>query len=312
MDPKPEGVIMKRTAHVDVVDIEAYSVTQASTSGFQTRLGDIDTLHLMLDDIGKFPVPSNEEQMELGRRVMEGDEDAKQDMIVANLRLVVHWAKRYQNRGIELNDLIQEGIFGLIHAVEKFDYRKGFKFSTYATWWVRQSLQRAVHTHGSDIRLTNDGAERWRLIEQSSRSLAVELNREPTMEEIAEDTGLSVQQVKESRSHARVVASLDQPVGSAETSTLGELLASDGPGFEDDLVDELYLDRVIKLINSLDEKERAIIVNRFGLKTGKALGVDATAHVVNCGRRSVQNLERAIIAGLRKELKDEDTFAPAR
>jgi len=144
-----------------------------------------DSIRLFLDDLAKHPLPSAQEQVELAKRVREGDEEAKAEMVAANLRLVVHWARRYQDRGVELADLIQEGTFGLIRAVEKFDWRRGFKFSTYATWWVRQSLQRAVHNHGQAIRLPMEAAERSRRVDNVTRELAADLGRAPTEDEIA-------------------------------------------------------------------------------------------------------------------------------
>ena len=154
-----------------------------------------DAVRLFLDDLAKHPLPSPAEQVELAKRVRAGDEVAKAEMVAANLRLVVHWARRYQDRGVELSDLIQEGTFGLIRAVEKFDWRRGFKFSTYATWWVRQSLQRAVHNHGQAIRLPMEAAERSRRVDNVTRELAADLGRNPTEEEIAEASNLSSSQL---------------------------------------------------------------------------------------------------------------------
>jgi len=187
--------------------------------------GGPDLIRLFLDDMARHPLPTPEEQVELAKRVQAGDEEAKAAMVAANLRLVVHWARRYQDRGVDFADLIQEGTFGLVRAVEKFDWRRGFRFSTYATWWVRQALQRAVHHHGQTIRLPMEAAERARRVETVTRELAADLGRPPTDEELLEAADVTESQLSDLRLAAHVVASLDQPVGPDAEATLGELLA---------------------------------------------------------------------------------------
>src|SRR5579864_6032886 len=152
-----------------------------------------DTLGLMLRDLDQFPMPDHEQQVELAKRVAAGDEAARKQMIAANLRLVVHWARRYQDRGVDMADLVQEGTFGLMRAVDKFDWERGFRFSTYATWWIRQALQRAVQQHGNTIRVPMEVAEQVQRAERVSWELAAELRRDPTPEEVAEASAVPVE-----------------------------------------------------------------------------------------------------------------------
>src|SRR5580658_945414 len=182
-----------------------------------------DLMRLFLDDLGKYPLLSADAQVELAKRIELGDEDARQQMIASNLRLVVHWARRYQGRGVDLVDLVQEGTFGLMRAVEKFDWRKGFRFSTYATWWIRQPLQRAVQSKGRAIRLPED-------------ALAAELEADPDHARLP-----------------RVVASLDQPLTSEATATLGDVVAADEVPFDEDVVHSISLDRLENAIKRLPE-----------------------------------------------------------
>src|ERR1039458_7214791 len=150
-----------------------------------------DTLGLLLRDLDRYPMPNYDEQVELAKRVSAGDEEAKKQMVAANLRLVLHWARRYQDRGVEMVDLVQEGTFGLLRAVEKFDWERGFKFSTYATWWIRQSLQRAVQQHGRTIRIPLEVGEQLQRLEATTAELTSIFARKPTDEELTEATGMS-------------------------------------------------------------------------------------------------------------------------
>jgi RNA polymerase primary sigma factor len=257
-----------------------------------------DSIRLFLDDLAKHPLPSAQEQVELAKRVREGDEEAKAEMVAANLRLVVHWARRYQDRGVELADLIQEGTFGLIRAVEKFDWRRGFKFSTYATWWVRQSLQRAVHNHGQAIRLPMEAAERSRRVDNVTRELAADLGRAPTEDEIAMAANLSASQLADVRHAARVVASLDQAVGPEGETSLGDLVVAQDTSFEDEVDESISREMLRSAVEELDELERQVVTLRFGLQGDRPASLEATARILGIGPRRARRLEASALAKL--------------
>src|SRR5947207_12450080 len=186
-----------------------------------------DALQLFLNEAGRWPLLTAQEEVELAKRIERGDKEAKERMINSNIRLVVSIAKRYQGHGLSLLDLIQEGIIGLIRAVEKFDWRRGFKFSTYATWWIRQAVQRGVANKSRTIRIPVHIAEREQRIGRAERELAPKLGRAPTEEEVAKHAKLPLKQVREVRSAARAVTSLDRPIGEENEGALGDLFASD-------------------------------------------------------------------------------------
>lgn len=230
-----------------------------------------DLMRLFLDDLGKYPLLSADAQVELAKRVEQGDAEAREKMIGSNLRLVVHWARRYQGRGVDLVDLVQEGTFGLMRAVEKFDWRKGFRFSTYATWWIRQALQRAVQSKGRAIRLPED-------------ALAAELEADPDQARLP-----------------RVVASLDQPLTSEATATLGDMVAADEVPFEDELVHSISLDRLEMAIGRLPELEQAVVRLRFGLDGAAPASLESTARALGIGVRRVRRIEAAALAFLAEQ-----------
>jgi RNA polymerase primary sigma factor len=273
----------------------------AGDSGMGDRSGvgvNVDTVRLFLDDLAQHPLLTPDEQVALAKRVQAGDEDAKRAMIAANLRLVVHWARRYQDRGVDFPDLIQEGTFGLIRAVEKFDWRRGFRFSTYATWWVRQALQRAVHNHGQTIRVPMEAAERARRIDVAARELAAELGRPPTDEELVASAGVSYAQLDDARQAARVVASLDQPVGPDAETSLGELVEAPATSVEEEVGARLALERLHEAVDSLEPMERAVIRLRFGLDSGEPASLEATAKALGIGPRRARQVEAAALARL--------------
>lgn len=278
---------------------EAKAKRRKSQSDLETALASVglgaDSVRLFLDDLAKHPLPSAAEQVELAKRVRDGDEAAKAEMVAANLRLVVHWARRYQDRGVELSDLIQEGTFGLIRAVEKFDWRRGFKFSTYATWWVRQSLQRAVHNHGQAIRLPMEAAERSRRVDNVSRELASDLGRAPSEEEIAEASNLSSSQLSDVRHAARVVASLDQAVGPEGETSLGDLVVGSETNFEDTVDEGLAREQLRRAVEELDPLERAVVTLRFGLNGDRPASLEATARMLGIGPRRARRLEASAL-----------------
>ncbi len=226
-------------------------------------------MRLFLDDIGRHPLLSSQEQISLAQRIELGDEEARAEMIAANLRLVVHWARRYQGRGVDLVDLVQEGTFGLMRAVEKFDWRRGFKFSTYATWWIRQSLQRAVQSKGRAIRLPED-------------AVAAELSAERDGDEPQHRL-------------PRVVASLDQPLGSEATATLGDVLGSDEAPIDQEVAENLSIELLVDAIGRLPEIERDVVRLRFGLNGQPPASLETTARSLGIGVRRVRSIEAAAL-----------------
>ena len=250
-----------------------------------------DSIRLFLDDLDRHPLPDHEEQVELAKRVAAGDAEARAAMIAANLRLVVHWARRYQDRGVDFSDLVQEGSFGLMRAVDKFDWQRGFRFSTYATWWIRQALQRAVQQHGNTIRVPMEVAEQSQRADRLTWELASELQREPTLEEIAEASSIDADSLEALRSSARVVASLDQPAAVDTGTPLGELVAEDESRFEEEVERRLVLDRVLEAVEDLDPLERDVVRIRFGLDGGTPASLQATASRLGVGVRRARQAE---------------------
>jgi RNA polymerase primary sigma factor len=250
-----------------------------------------DSVRYFLDDLDQYPLPDPEEQTELAKRVAAGDDEARRAMIAANLRLVVHWARRYQDRGVDFADLVQEGTFGLMRAVDKFDWQRGFRFSTYATWWIRQALQRAVQQHGSTIRVPMEVAEQAQRADRMTWELATELQRDPTPEEVAEASGVDNKALRSLQGVARVVASLDQPTGGDTGSPLGDLVAADDNEFEEDVERRLVLERVRLAVEGLDELERDVVRIRFGLDGGNPASLQATATRLGIGVRRARQAE---------------------
>jgi len=224
-----------------------------------------DSLQLFFNEARKHPLLTAEEEVELAQRIERGDLEAKDRMINSNLRLVISVARKYQGQGLPLGDLIQEGMLGLIRAVEKFDWRKGFRFSTYATLWIRQAIQRALDDRGRSIRLPSHVAQRERKMAAAQRKLTADLGRAPTDEEVAEASGLDLEQVLALRDASRVVTSLDRPVGEEESTAFGDLLPSEGPSTEEEVELTLRESVVRDTIESLPERERTIIKMRYGL-----------------------------------------------
>ena len=224
-----------------------------------------DALQLFLNEIGRYPLLAAEEEVELAKRIERGDKAAKDRMINSNLRLVVSIAKKYQGHGLSLLDLIQEGIIGLIRAVEKFDWRKGYKFSTYATWWIRQAVQRGVANKARTIRIPVHIVEREQKIARAERELTARLGREPTDQEVAKAAKLPLKQVREVRQAARAVASLDKPVGGESETTFGELVAGEEASPEQELTVSLREETLRNAIAELPDRERAVVQLRYGL-----------------------------------------------
>ena len=224
-----------------------------------------DALQLFLNEAGRYPLLTAAEEVELAKRIERGDREAKDRMINSNLRLVVSIAKKYQGHGLSLLDLIQEGIIGLIRAVEKFDWRRGYKFSTYATWWIRQAVQRGVANKSRTIRIPVHIVEREQKIARAQRELTLKLEREPTDEEISKAAKLPLKQVREVRQAARAVASLDKPVGSEGNAQLGELIPTQAPGLEEEVHVSFAEETLRRAVNALPERERNILKLRYGM-----------------------------------------------
>jgi RNA polymerase primary sigma factor len=243
-----------------------------------------DALQLFLNEIRRYPLLSAEEEVELAKRIESGDLEAKERMINSNLRLVVSIAKKYQGQELSLLDLIQEGIFGLIRAAEKFDWRKGYKFSTYATFWIRQAIQRGLANKARTIRIPVHIGQRERKIARAERELAAKLGRGPTDEELAKAAELPLAQVQEVRDAARTVTSLDRPVGEEGDTALGDLLESGHPDIEEEVEVSLVEETLRRTIEDLPEPERDVIRLRYGIngddpqplrETGRRLGISA-------------------------------------
>jgi len=243
-----------------------------------------DALQLFLNEIRRYPLLTKDEEIELSKRIEQGDLEAKERMINSNLRLVVSIAKKYQGQELSLLDLIQEGIFGLIRAAEKFDWRKGYKFSTYATFWIRQAIQRGLANKSRTIRIPVHIGQRERKIARTERELSAKLGEEPSDEEVAAAAELPLEQVEEVREAARTVTSLDRPVGEEGDTALGDLLESGEPDIEEEVEVSLAEETLRRTIEELPEPERNVIRLRYGIdgddpqplrETGRRLGLSA-------------------------------------
>jgi RNA polymerase primary sigma factor len=223
-----------------------------------------DSLQLFLNEAGRYPLLTAAEEVELAKQVERGDKAAKDRMINSNLRLVVSIAKKYQGHGLPLIDLIQEGIIGLIRAVEKFDWRRGYKFSTYATWWIRQAVQRGVANKSRTIRIPVHIVEREQKIARAERELVLQLERSPTDEEVAQKAKLNLKHVREVRQAARTVASLDKPVGDDSDTAFGDLVAQESGNVEEEVVVALGDDALHRAIATLPPREQEVIKLRYG------------------------------------------------
>jgi RNA polymerase primary sigma factor len=251
-----------------------------------------DALQLFLNEMGKYKLLTAEEEVELAKRIERGDKEAKDLMVNSNLRLVVSIAKKYQGHGLSLLDLIQEGIIGLIRAVEKFDWRRGFKFSTYATWWIRQAVQRGVANKAREIRIPVHIVDRERKIARVERELMAKLGRAPEEEEIAEATKLPLKQVREVQEVARAVTSLDRPVGEEGDTSFGELVAGDEPGPEETLHVSLEEDMLRRAVAALPDRQQEVVKLRYGLKgDGDPKSLEEIGRQLGLTRERVRQLE---------------------
>jgi RNA polymerase primary sigma factor len=262
-----------------------------------------DALQLFLNEAGRYKLLTAQEEVELAKRIERGDKQAKDLMINSNLRLVVSIAKKYQGHGISLLDLIQEGIIGLIRAVEKFDWRRGYKFSTYATWWIRQAVARALADKARTIRMPVHIVERMQKMNRAERTLWMELGREPTLEEIAEEASLPVEQAREVKAAARASASLDQPVGEQEDAVFGDFVAGDEPLPEERVEVSLRSQALAVALQALPDRERMVLVLRYGLVDEEPKTLEEIGKRLGLTRERVRQIELESLrrlAGLRE------------
>jgi len=250
-----------------------------------------DALQLFLREAGRHPLLTAAQEVELAKKIEGGDLLAKQRMIQSNLRLVVSIAKNYRNQGLPFLDLIQEGTLGLIRAVEKFDWRRGYKFSTYATWWIRQAVARALADKARTIRMPVHIVERLQKMNRAERNLWATLGREPTLEEIADEANLPLQQAKEVRAAARASTSLDAPVGETDDAVLGDFVAGDGP-LPDELVeDSLRSETLAVALRSLPDRHRAVVILRYGLEDADPKTLEEIGRRLGLTRERVRQIE---------------------
>jgi RNA polymerase primary sigma factor len=287
--------------HIELTD----DCARRDTDGESTFVnGDLavattDALQLFLNEAGKWPLLTAEEEVELAKRIERGDHQAKERMINSNLRLVVSIAKRYQGHDLHLLDLIQEGIIGLIRAVEKFDWRRGFKFSTYATWWIRQAVQRGVANKSRTIRIPVHIVEREQKMARAERELVTQLGRVPTEQEVAKRAKLPLKQVREVRQVARAVTSLDKPIGAESEGSFGELVAADQETPEDEVTYSLQEKALRHAVEELPEREREIIKLRYGLNGDHdPKSLDAIGRELGITRERVRQIEAAALEQL--------------
>ncbi len=260
-----------------------------------------DSLQLFLRDISQRPLLTAVEEIELAKRIERGDQRAKDRMIESNLRLVVSNAKRYRGLGLPFLDLIQEGILGLIRAVEKFDYRRGFKFSTYATWWIRQAMQRGLQHHSRTVRLPVHIAQELTRVRTAERRLAAEIGRDPTLEELAKYVDMEPEKIEELRSAERTPVSLETPVGEEGETELGSLIPADGPGPLEEVALALEEQSIRRALNGLDPSAREIIELRFGIGGGDPLPLREVANRTGLSPEGVRKLERRALRKLAEE-----------
>ena len=269
-----------------------------------------DPVRMYLKEIGKVPLLSAEEEIELAKKMEQGDENAKKRLAEANLRLVVSIAKRYVGRGMLFLDLIQEGNLGLIKAVEKFDYRKGYKFSTYATWWIRQAITRAIADQARTIRIPVHMVETINKLIRVSRQLLQELGREPTPEEIAAEMNMPVERVREILKISQEPVSLETPIGEEEDSHLGDFIQDDNvPVPADAAAFTLLKEQLEEVLGTLTEREQKVLTLRFGLEDGRARTLEEVGKEFNVTRERIRQIEAKALRKLRhpsrsRKLKD--------
>ncbi len=293
-----DGVVLTKTGEIDV------EATVPKT--FPTD----DPVRMYLKEIGKVSLLTAEEERELAIRMEQGDEEAKKKLCESNLRLVVSIAKRYLNRGLSFLDLIQEGNLGLIKAVDKFDYTKGYKFSTYATWWIRQAITRSIADQARTIRIPVHMVETINKLIRVSRQLLQEYGREPTSEEIAKEMGITVEKVREIKKISQDPVSLETPIGEEEDSHLGDFIPDDDvPTPVDAAAYSMLKEQLMEVLDTLSEREKKVLMLRFGLEDGRPRTLEEVGKEFNVTRERIRQIEAKALRKLRhpsrsKKLKD--------
>ena len=283
--------------HIEVMTGEE---EEESPPDEQPREVSTDALQLFLKDIGKVDLLTAAQEVELAKRIERGDHGAKQEMVEANLRLVVSIAKKYRNQGLPFLDLIQEGTIGLVRAAEKFDYRKGFKFSTYATWWIRQAVARALADKARTIRMPVHVVEKLNKIVRSERKLRAELGREPTSAEIGKDLELSADEVEQIRRSAQTPVSLSKPVGDEEESEFGHFLTDENQELPDEAAEVTMRKETLgKILGTLSSRERAVLELRYGLDGQHPRTLDEVGRTFNVTRERIRQIENQSLKKLR-------------
>ncbi len=271
----------------------------------------LDSLGVFFKQAREYPLLTASEEVELAKRIERGDMEAKDRMVNANLRLVISQARRYQGQGLPMGDLIQEGMLGLIRAVEKFDWRRGFKFSTYGTLWIRQSIQRGLQNSGRTIRVPVHIGQRERKVRRVEQELATKLGRDPTDEEIAQRAELPEDQVVEARELTRNLASLDQAVGEDGETALGDLLPSDRPEPDEEVGSAMGDRRVREVVGQLPEPERTVVTLRFGLGGDEPRSLRETGTELDMSAERARNLEERALRTLAQNGDLEDLHEAA-
>ena len=273
-------------------DDEAEEEDERPSLDLSTREVSTDTLQLFLKDIGKVPLLTAAQEVELAKRIEKGDQRAKQHMIEANLRLVVSIAKNYRNQGLPFLDLIQEGTIGLVRASEKFDYRKGYKFSTYATWWIRQAVARALADKGRTIRMPVHVVEKLNKVARIERRLLAELGRDPTIEELSAASEVSVADIEYIRRSAQAPVSLEKPVGEEDESTFGDFIQDTvGPRPDEAAEEVLQREALRSILGMLSYRERRVLELRYGLDGHDPRTLDEVGRAFNVTRERIRQIE---------------------
>ncbi len=297
-DEKKSGVVIKATGEIEV--------TESGVKNIPTD----DPVRMYFKEIGKVPLLTADEERDLAIRIEHGDEEAKKKLCESNLRLVVSIARRYLNRGLSFLDLIQEGNLGLIKAVEKFDYTKGYKFSTYATWWIRQAITRSIADQARTIRIPVHMVETINKLIRISRQLLQEYGREPTSEEIAKEMGISVEKVREIKKISQDPVSLETPIGEEEDSHLGDFIPDeDIPSPVDAAAYSMLQKQLREVLDTLSDREKKVLILRFGLDDGRPRTLEEVGKEFNVTRERIRQIEAKALRKLRnpsrsKKLKD--------